>query len=159
MKKTKKLGFEIVVSNISGHKINEKYIKKLTQAVFTQLISSGPISGDKKLIEIAFVTPKDSAKLNKQYRQKNLPTNILSFNYGQETDFIDKKDKLWGQLILCPTIIEKEALKQQITPVSHMTHLIVHGILHLFGYSHAKHAQAKRMKKAETRLLKKIGKF
>ncbi|MEK7074230.1 MAG: rRNA maturation RNase YbeY [Patescibacteria group bacterium] len=79
-----------------------------------------------KEIAVIAVSPQESLKLNRQYRNKRKPANVLSFLYGQE----------YGEIIVCPSVIYNDAKKQNNTQVFQMTWMIVHGMLHLAGLHH-----------------------
>jgi len=85
------------------------------------------ILGKNYNLSIAFVDEKKSKELNKKYRNKNKPTNILSFS-------LSKKD---GELILCPSVIKKEFKKFDRTLPKFIGFLVIHGMLHLKGYQHS----------------------
>ena len=91
----------------------------------------------------------ESQLLNKQYRKKNEPTNVLSF-------LINDKPLL-GDIILCHSVIKKEALVQKKSIDDHYAHLIIHGYLHLIGFDHAKNDDAFTMENKEIAVLKKLG--
>ena len=81
----------------------------------------------KEIVVIA-VSEQESLKLNSRYRNKRKPTNVLSFLYGPA----------YGEIILCPLVIAKDAKKQGNTQVFQMTWMVLHGMLHLAGLHHEK---------------------
>ncbi|NOS74161.1 MAG: rRNA maturation RNase YbeY, partial [Methyloglobulus sp.] len=82
-------------------------------------------------IVVRIVDVHESAQLNKQYRHKPGPTNILSF----PTDIPEGIGlNLLGDLVVCAPVVEREALEQQKTLSHHWAHIIIHGVLHLLGY-------------------------
>lgn len=80
-------------------------------------------------ITIRFVDPTEGKSLNAEYRQKDYATNVLSFPY-------DVEPVVWGDLVICSDVVEREAREQEKTLEAHYAHLIVHGMLHLQGYDH-----------------------
>ena len=80
-------------------------------------------------ITIRFVEPEEGQSLNNDYRGKDYATNVLSFPYEVEP-------VVAGDLVICATVVEREAAEQEKTLEAHYAHLIVHGILHLQGYDH-----------------------
>ena len=80
-------------------------------------------------ITIRFVEPEEGQSLNNDYRGKDYATNVLSFPYEVEP-------VVAGDLVICATVVEREAAEQEKTLDAHYAHLIVHGILHLQGYDH-----------------------
>ena len=101
------------------------------------------------VLTIRIVDEDESQLLNKQYRKKNEPTNVLSF-------LINDKPLL-GDIILCHSVIKKEALAQKKSIDDHYAHLIIHGYLHLIGFDHTKNDDALTMENKEIAVLKKLG--
>ncbi len=92
------------------------------------------ILGKKYILSVAFVDKKKSKALNKTYRQKDKPTNVLSFSLTKNT----------GELVLCPPVIKSEAKNFDKTYRKFFGFLVIHGMLHLKGHQHSS-----RMDKAE----------
>jgi probable rRNA maturation factor len=86
---------------------------------------------------------------NHRYRQKDKPTNILSFT-SAEAGYA-------GDLLLAYETILREAAEQQKPPEAHLLHLVVHGTLHLLGYDHEQPAAAEVMENKEISILKAFG--
>ncbi len=101
------------------------------------------------------IVDKDEIKnLNCKYRNKNNPTNVLSFNVDIPKEI---KSNYIGDVVVCAEVIESEAIKQNKTFNSHFTHIIIHGVLHLLGYNHIEKTDKNEMEDLEVKLLKKIG--
>ena len=100
-------------------------------------------------ITIRIVGEKESESLNYNYRNQKKPTNILSF--------IISEKPLIGDIVLCHPVIKNEARTQHKKIISHYAHLLIHGYLHLLGYSHDKNKDAEKMEKKEIQILKKNG--
>jgi probable rRNA maturation factor len=64
---------------------------------------------------------------------------------------------LLGDLVICPVVVEAEAVEQSKQLQHHYAHLVIHGVLHLLGYDHIDPVQADEMESIETRLLAKLG--
>ena len=90
---------------------------------------------------------------NLQYRGKDYATNVLSFELGQ--DFREPK-KLLGDLIICPQVVEKEAIEQGKDLVAHYAHLTIHGVLHIAGFDHIDEEDAKVMEAAEIDIMQSL---
>lgn len=102
-----------------------------------------------KEVAVINISAKESRRLNRLYRKKNKPTNVLSFRYGLD----------YGEILLCPEIIKKEAKEQGNSQKYQMTWMAVHGMMHLGGVHHeGGGAQERRFMKLEVRILEKIGK-
>ena len=100
-------------------------------------------------ITIRIVDENESKSLNYNYRNQNKPTNVLSFILSENPRI--------GDIVLCHPVIKKEAGSQNKKILSHYAHLLIHGYLHLIGYSHDKNQDAEEMEKKEIQILKKNG--
>ena len=105
-------------------------------------------------ITIRFVNEQESQDLNLRYRGKNAPTNVLSFNYGEESD---PENQLMGDLVICVPVLLKEAFEQHKLFEFHLAHLILHGSLHLQGYNHENDQEIIEMESKEKVLLAHLG--
>lgn len=92
-------------------------------------------------------------RLNKQYRHKDKPTNVLSFPDGTK---IGHTPQL-GDIILAYETIAREAGEQGKTLKAHLTHLTIHGVLHLLGYDHESEIDAEAMEAIEITILARMG--
>ncbi|MGB8337862.1 MAG: rRNA maturation RNase YbeY [Burkholderiales bacterium] len=101
-------------------------------------------------ITLRVVEAEEGRALNKQFRKKNYPTNVLTFVY-------DDIGPLSGDIVLCAPIVEIEAKKQKKNILAHYAHLTVHGVLHMQGYDHEKNRDAKVMEAMETGIMQKLG--
>lgn len=105
-------------------------------------------------ITIRIVESIESQQLNHLYRDKNQPTNVLSFPFevpeGIELDLL-------GDLVVCADVVESEAKVQQKQIFAHWAHMIIHGCLHLLGYDHITQEDATEMESIEIDLLAKLG--
>jgi probable rRNA maturation factor len=91
-------------------------------------------------LSLAFVTPKESHRLNLAHRQKDKPTNVLSFVYEKNS----------GELVLDLTTSKKDAVNFDMTKEKFLLFLVIHGMLHLKGMDHSS-----TMEKAEKKWLDK----
>ncbi|CAB1218303.1 rRNA maturation RNase YbeY [Acinetobacter bouvetii] len=110
-------------------------------------------------IGIACVDNEESHKLNLEYRQKDKPTNVLSFPSDIPEEVLPLLDA-WpmGDLVICIPVVLQEAQDQSKTPIEHFTHMLVHGTLHLMGYDHeTSEADAEEMEALEIEILAKLG--
>ena len=88
--------------------------------------------------------------LNKRDRNKDRPTNVLSYPSGEKS--------FLGDIVLARQTVWREARAQKKAPADHVAHLVVHGTLHLLGYDHeTSEAAAERMEALERRVLKGLG--
>ncbi len=105
-------------------------------------------------ITVRLVDTGESQQLNGEYRDKPKPTNVLSFPFECPPQI---ELPLLGDLVICPVVVEAEAVEQSKQLQHHYAHLVIHGVLHLLGYDHIDPVQADEMESIETRLLAKLG--
>lgn len=104
-------------------------------------------------VAIRIVDGEEGQELNRDYRGKDYPTNVLTFVY----DDLPPEAGLMGDLVLCAPVVEREAKEQGITLEAHYAHLTVHGVLHLQGYDHEDDAEAQIMENLESRIVMNFG--
>lgn len=110
--------------------------------------------GDFFQVSIEVVDKSTSQDLNNTYREKDHPTNVLSFPL-ELPEFV--KEDLIGDLAICAEVVEEEAKQQNKTLQNHWAHLTIHGTLHLLGYDHIEDEEAKIMENLEIELLSNLG--
>lgn len=103
---------------------------------------------------IRIVDAAEGRRLNREYRGKDQPTNVLSFP-AELPDGLDLP--LLGDLVLCAPLVHHEAMRQGKRPIWHWAHLCIHGSLHLLGYDHQDEASAATMESLEIRALAGLG--
>ena len=126
----------IEINNLTKFKFNKKILEKLAEKILT---------GERKAkadLSVVFIGPAEIQKLNKKYRKKNLPTDVLSFNYGDS-----------GEVVICPQVVKQNAKKYGETFEKETVRVLTHGILHVLGYDHEK-KDGKMIKKQEYYLKK-----
>jgi probable rRNA maturation factor len=101
-------------------------------------------------LSIRLVDSDESTTLNKTYRGKTGPTNVLSFPFDAP---IPMELRLLGDLVICVPVVEKEAQQQTKQLDHHWAHLVVHGCLHLLGYDHIEDDEAEKMEAFEVEIL------
>lgn len=125
----------------------------------------GPLLTTPALVEISVRLTSDDEvhHLNKQYRGKDKPTNVLSFPMVQP-DLIetvsqnsDDGELLLGDIVLAHGVCVAEAAERGIAVETHATHLMVHGVLHLLGYDHMDDDEAEAMEAIERDALASLG--
>jgi probable rRNA maturation factor len=114
-------------------------------------------------VSVRFTSNDEVQTLNRDYRSKDKPTNVLSFPMVQP-DLLeglnegDDGETLLGDIVLAHCVTEAEAADKNVTLADHVTHLIVHGMLHLLGYDHEQgEAEAEHMEELERAALATLG--
>lgn len=104
-------------------------------------------------VAIAFVTDSEITRLNKTYRKKSKPTDVLSFpaQFAKRPN----KNKFLGDIAIAPAVARRYAKKNGRTLESEICILILHGILHLLGYDHE--TDQGQMDRIETKLRRELG--
>lgn len=137
-------------SNTPAHEQFETWIQATLHATeFAHTDTDTPIE-----LCIRLVDKKESQALNAEYRNKDYPTNVLSFPMDMPEDI---PEVYLGDLVICADVVAEES-DQQSKPLSHhWAHLTVHGTLHLLGFDHIETDQADAMEALETRILASFG--
>jgi probable rRNA maturation factor len=107
------------------------------------------LSADAELV-LRFVGIAEGRALNRQYRGRDKPTNVLTFDYEQEP-------RVRADIVICLPVVRSEAIAQTKSDRDHLAHLVVHGVLHAQGHDHEADADASRMEAIETSILARFG--
>ena len=108
-----------------------------------------PVAHKDSEVSIVLVDDKRIHELNKKYRNIDKPTNVLSFELGD--------DVLLGDIYISLDTVKKEAQCAGISVAEHTAHMVVHGMLHLQGFDHLNDKDAQIMESREIKILKKLG--
>lgn len=107
-------------------------------------------------ISLVFTDDESIRQINAEWRQKDKPTNVLSFPaYPLEPG--GKPGPMLGDIVIARETVAREAVDLDKDFDDHLTHLMVHGFLHLFGYDHIEKDEAEEMEGLETRILAALG--
>jgi probable rRNA maturation factor len=143
--------------NYIGRESLEKHIECLLVSVFKVLKIKTNVQIELSAI---FSNDKNMQKMNKKFRNKDAPTNVLSFPLYEEEFFeVIKKEKYvaLGDIVLAFETVLREAGEQNLTFDRHLNHLITHSILHLIGFDHKKDNEAEEMERLEEEILRDYG--
>jgi probable rRNA maturation factor len=105
-------------------------------------------------LSIRIVGAREGRALNRQYRDKDYATNVLSFPVELPRGVASP---LLGDMVICAPVVAREAREQGKSARDHYAHLTVHGVLHLLGFDHQNERDATRMETLETRILATLG--
>jgi probable rRNA maturation factor len=101
-------------------------------------------------VTVRFVDAIEGRALNAEFRGKDYATNVLTFVY-------DDEHPRAGDIVLCAPVVRREAAAQGKPLAFHHAHLVIHGMLHLQGFDHERHADAVLMETRETAILATLG--
>jgi probable rRNA maturation factor len=108
-------------------------------------------------ISVRIVDEREMRDLNRNYRNKDQPTNVLAFPSG-DTDFTPPGERpLLGDVVVCAGVVAREAQEQGKQAEHHWSHMLVHGTLHLLGYDHVSDEDAEAMEALERAILAGFG--
>lgn len=105
-------------------------------------------------LTVRIVDEQESRALNREYRGKDAPTNVLSFPFEAPPG---ADSELLGDLVICAAVVAREAAEQGKSLSQHWAHMVVHGVLHLLGYDHEEEAEAEQMEALEVEILAGLG--
>lgn len=105
-------------------------------------------------LTLRLVDEAESARLNREYRGKDSPTNVLSFPLQMPPE---AGIPYLGDLLVCVPVVRREASEQGKSLQAHWAHMLVHGSLHLLGYDHQTPQDARKMEALEIRIMADIG--
>ncbi len=125
-----------------------------TEEKFQQWAQASYLGDDEVIASLQIVSSDEMQVLNKEYRARDKPTNVLSF----PMELPDEVGiNVLGDLALCDEVIEAEAKQQGKVAEAHWAHMVVHGMLHLQAYDHIKDDEAEMMEAKEIDIMKALG--
>ena len=109
-------------------------------------------------LSIRIVDEPEAQRFNRDYRNKDYATNVLSFPAELPEGLpAEIRQSQMGDLLICAPVVAREATKQRRPEMDHWAHLTIHGVLHLLGYDHEQAEEADVMESLETEILAKLG--
>lgn len=142
-------------------------ISRTIKSLIKEIAPQTPLAIIKKIeISILLTNDQQIQELNKNYRHKDKPTNVLSFqlldgkkikNGNLEKLNLNGDYLALGDIVIAYQTIAREAIEQNKTFQNHLTHLLIHSLLHLIGFDHEKEKDAKIMEGLEIKILKSLG--
>ena len=130
---------------------DDQQIRGWVLAVFTAL-ERPPLA-----LTVRIVNEEEMTKLNRRYRGRNKPTNVLSFPVEPLPNFPNMCADLLGDIVICGPVVDREATVQHKSRMGHWAHMVVHGMLHLCGYDHDSDQEVTLMEALEKTVLKGLG--
>ena len=132
-------------------------VTKVVSAAAQLVAEAADLDFDRSTATVALSSDAIVRDLNRAYRGKDKPTNVLSFPAPPVPAAIPEQTAPLGDIILAAETVAGEARELGIQPAHHLQHLVVHGLLHLLGFDHETDEEALEMEALETRLLARIG--
>ena len=151
--------YEITYLDLAEDKSYDKIVEKVLQKCYEE----EKLLDSKLIITITFTTPEQIHKINKEYRQVDRPTDVLSFPMF-EKDELDEKIKSGDfpyEDVLGDVIISIEKVREQAKEYGHsfereLSYMLVHGFYHLMGYDHIEEEDKKIMRPKEEKILNEL---
>ncbi len=143
--------FQLAVSELEGADVlpSQQAMVQWATAAYTAVAQLDDLPEHNE-VTIRVVDTDEMVALNRDYRAKDCPTNVLSFPAeipaGVEMNLL-------GDIIICHDVIMAEAAQQNKKPHQHYAHMVAHGILHLCGYDHQNDDEANLMESLEVKIL------
>ena len=139
----------VVIQNI----INDKLVDVGRLKDIAQRLMDDSGVGESELL-VRLVSAIEIQVLNNEYRGKNQPTNVLSF--PSEIP-VEVDEVILGDVVICVEVVREEAIVGDKDFTEHLSHMLIHGILHLLGYAHDDLDAANKMESIEIEFLEKLG--
>ncbi len=138
----------VIQNTLNDSSLNERNLTDTLQQVIAEL----GYGGSELLIRL--VDTAEIQLLNGTYREKDKPTNVLSFPSELPKEI---EVAILGDVVICIAVVQIEAKAQSKTFENHLMHMAVHGVLHLLGYDHIKDNEADEMEGLEIKILAGLG--
>ena len=142
------LSVDVQVASVSAKVPPERDIESWVGAVLRQLDFSDTVE-----VSVRVVDNEESRTLNRNFRERDKPTNVLSFPADGGNYIPEDIPRPLGDIVICAPVVEREADEQGKDVSHHWAHLVVHGTLHLLGFDHETDPQAAEMEAIEREIL------
>lgn len=150
------MSLQIDIAINAGDWPDQAAIETIANSAARQCFKKLQFEDAKSELSIVLTNDDEIKKLNTNWRKKNKATNVLSFP-AFELAIGDKPGPMLGDIVLAIETIEREARDSGISFLDHLTHLIIHGLLHLLGYDHENDTDAEQMEALEIEILAHLG--
>jgi len=140
---------KIEINNLTSFAVDRKAFSTVAKIVL-----KGE-NKETKTISLAFVSKEEIQKLNKNFRKKNKPTDVLSFALADLP--VQSEKGYLGEIVICPDVAKENAKKYKNSVKKEVMKIFIHGILHLLGYDHEKsEKEALLMEEKQEKYLSKV---
>ena len=135
---------------------NEETLRRLVDSVLQATLQELGFDKIDSELSLVFTNDADIREINGKWRHIDKPTNVLSFpafalQPGQEPG------EILGDIVIARETVEREAAEEDKSFDDHLSHLVVHGLLHLMGYDHQNDEEAEQMETLERKILASLG--
>ena len=135
---------------------NEESLRRLVDSVLQATLQELGFDNIDSELSLVFTNDADIREINAKWRHIDKPTNVLSFpafalQPGQEPG------EILGDIVIARETVEREAAEEDKSFDDHLSHLVVHGLLHLMGYDHQNDDEAEQMETLERKILASLG--
>ena len=151
--------YEIIYQDLETKKEYEQIIRK----VLTECFKEEKLEDSKLYITITLTNPENIQKINREYRNIDKATDVLSFPMFERNELnqkIEKKDfeheDVLGDIIISIKKVEEQAIEYNHSFERELSYMLVHGFYHLMGYDHIKEEDKKEMRPKEEKILEKL---
>ncbi|MDD9332199.1 MAG: rRNA maturation RNase YbeY [Bartonella sp.] len=134
---------------------NEKMLYNITENALVTTLQHLSLNEITSELSLLFTDDTHMAQINARWRNHNKPTNVLSFPAFPLKAGQNPKLTL-GDIVIAQETVMREAEEEKKSFQDHLTHIIIHGILHLLGYDHQTNDEANQMEKLEKEILQKL---
>ena len=148
--------YEIIYKDIEPNNKYEETIKKVLEQCFKE----EKIENSKLSITITLTNPENIQKINKEYRNIDKPTDVLSFPMFEKQELEEKiknedfeHEDILGDIIISIQKVQEQAKEYEHSFERELSYMVVHGFYHLMGYDHIKEKDKKQMRPKEEKIL------
>lgn len=121
----------VIVNNLTPEPVNGRGIGRLINNV----LSAENVKGNRD-VAVTIVGIIRMKKINREYRRRNSPTDVLTFNEPDESWPKSEKNIKLGEIIICPAVVKSNAKRFGVEYPEEFKRVVIHGLLHLLGYNH-----------------------
>ena len=125
-----------------------------SEATIRHWVESLFVPHDRGELTIRLVESPESQALNRQFRNVDKSTNVLSFPADWT---LEGGDPYFGDIAICTDVVHRESGEQGKSFQAHLAHMVIHGVLHLLGYDHEQDGDAEIMEAREVEALSRLG--
>ncbi len=146
---------EVSFLNIEEDKKYEKIVNDVYEVCFRE----ENLYDYKIYISVILTNEEEIQKINKEYRNIDKPTDVLSFPMFEPDEIEDAKklEEVLGDIVVCLPIVKRQAIEYEHSEEREFAYMLVHGFYHLMGYDHIEDNDKVKMREKEEKVLSKLG--